>query len=95
VRVVVYYDKNDNGYPEPDEGIVGAVVLLLDVSTNKPVTFEQTDESGFAEITIPPSSAAFQTFRISVPFLGFSKPASPGKNIEVEIEAQRLPSLIP
>jgi hypothetical protein len=95
VRVVVYYDKNDNGYPEPDEGIVGAVVLLLDVSTNKPVAFEQTDASGFAEITIPPANAIFQAFRITVPFLGFSKPASPGQRIEVEIQAQRLPGLIP
>jgi len=95
VRVIVYYDKNNNGYPEPDEGIVGATVLLLDVSTNKPVAFAQTDESGFAEIDIPPTSSTFQEFRVSLPFLGFSKRAAAGQRIEVEVKAQRLPGLIP
>jgi hypothetical protein len=70
-------------------------VLLLDVSTNKPVAFAQTDGSGFAEIDIPSTSSTFQEFRVSVPFLGFSKRAAAGQRIEVEVKAQRLPGLIP
>jgi hypothetical protein len=95
IRVVTYYDKNDNGAPDPAEGIVSGLILLLDVATNKPLNWAQTDQYGFAEFRVPQEVSEFQSFRISVPFLGFSKRVSPGDKIDVEIEAQRLPGLIP
>lgn len=95
VRVVAYYDENDNGAPDPAEGIVGGLVLLLDVSTNRPVDRAATDQFGAASLRVPPVDEGIGSFRVSVPFLGFSRRTAPGDRIEIEIEAQKLPGLIP
>lgn len=93
IRVVVYYDENNNQAPDPAEGIRGATVILLDVSVNKPIAWAETDDSGFASFT-PPAGAEY-ALRVSIPFLGFSKPTAAGQRVEVRIAAQRLPGLIP
>jgi hypothetical protein len=95
IRVVAYYDENDNGAPDPAEGIVGGRVLLLDVSANKAVDWAETDRYGAASLRPPTDTASAWSLRVSVPFLGFSRRAAPGDQIKVEVEAQKLPGLIP
>jgi hypothetical protein len=95
VRVVAYYDENDNGAPDPAEGIVGGLVLLLDTSANRPVDWAKTDRYGSVNLGIPPGDALVRSLRVSVPFLGFSRRTAPGDQIEVEVEARKLPGLIP
>ncbi len=95
VKVVVYYDENDNNAADPAEGIQGATVLLLDASTNKPIAWQTTDETGYTAFEIPAGASAYAALRIAIPFLGFSRPVGPGQAVPVAIEPQRLPGLIP
>jgi hypothetical protein len=90
---VLYYDENNNRAPEPEEGIRGAWVVLLDASTNRPVDQKQTDLNG--AVSFVPPQGTEMSLRITIPYLGFSKQVAAGQVESVRVEAQRLPSLIP
>ena len=93
ISVVVYYDANNNNAPEPTEGIVDAVVMLQDATTNKPLTWARTDHTGYVQL-LPPAESS-DTLRVSIPYLGFSRAVRPGQAVAVQIKSQRSPALIP
>jgi hypothetical protein len=88
---LLYYDHNDNGAPEPDEGVQGASVVLIAPQTNKPLVQAFSDATGSVYL----SQAGFETARVAVPFLGFSKEVRSGEHLVVRIKPQRLPALLP
>jgi len=89
--ILVYYDDNDNGVPEPAEGVQGASVVLLNPWTNKPLAQSFTDDTGSASASV----AGMELARVAIPFLGFSKEVRTGEHVVVRIKAQRLPGLLP
>ena len=101
IKVVVYYDENYNNAAEPQEGIAGATVLLLDATTNRPLAWLATDANGYVQFDAPASIQLSSGYggssglRISIPYLGFSRAVSAGQVIEVRVKAQTLPGLLP
>jgi hypothetical protein len=92
IRLVLYYDADNDGSSSPSEGVGGMVVLLLDGSTNQVVQHAHTDAYGAVVFT---NATASQHLRISIPYLAFSKRVAPGALEDVRVEALRIPSLIP
>jgi hypothetical protein len=92
IRLVLYYDADNDGSSSPSEGIEGMGVVLLDGSTNQVVQHARTDPYGAVLFT---DATASQYLRISLPYLGFSKRVAPGAVEDVRVAALRIPSLIP
>ena len=91
VTLVIYYDHNDNRAPEPDEGIQGASVVLIDPVSNKPLAQVFTDATGSVYLTY----TGLEQGTVAIPYLGFSRETRSGEHLVVRIQPQRLPGLLP
>ncbi len=91
VTLVIYYDHNDNRAPEPDEGIQGASVVLIDPVSNKPLAQVFTDATGSVYL----SHTGLEQGTVAIPYLGFSRDTRSGEHLVVRIQPQRLPGLLP
>jgi hypothetical protein len=92
VDLVLYYDRNGNQAPEADEGIAGASVRALDVTTNKPLARGLTDDAGYVRLLVAASGAV----RVSIPLLGYSQQVDRDVHtILVKVKPLPLPVIIP
>jgi hypothetical protein len=92
VRLLVYYDGNDDRQPGAGEGIAGVSAQFYEVATNQLLTQGYTDERGNLE----PSVRAQGPVRVSVPFFGFSQlVAGEGASIYLRVPPQPLSGEIP
>lgn len=69
IKIIVYYDANDDGQPGAGEGISGISAQAYEVATNKLLAQGFTNELGSLEFTV----SAQGPVRVRVPFLGFSQ----------------------
>lgn len=93
VDVLMAYDINANGQPDPTEGIQGVSVWLLNAVTGQQLTHGYTDTAGAVRFTI----AINDPIRISIPYLGETqefKSTSPAQWILL-IPAAKAPGIIP
>lgn len=97
VEIVIAYDVNRNRHPDPDEGVRGMPVRLLDATSNSLLASGLTDERGFVRlqtVTANPVTAV-------VPYLGetFTVRAPRGRGQIARwtllLEAGTQPGLIP
>jgi len=87
IRMLVYYDANDDHQPGAGEGIVGISAQAYEVATNQLLAQGFTDEQGNLEFTV----SAQGPVRVSVPFFGFSQlVASQGASIYLRVPPQPL-----
>lgn len=92
IRLLVYYDANDDHQPGAGEGIAGISAQAYEVATNQLLAQGFTDEQGNLEFTV----AAQGPVRVSVPFFGFSQlAAGEGASIYLRIPSQPLPGGAP
>jgi hypothetical protein len=69
VRLLVYYDGNEDSQPGAGEGIGGISVQAYGAITNQLLAQGFTDDQGNLEFTV----SAQGPVRVSVPFFGFSQ----------------------
>ncbi len=69
IRLLVYYDGNDDRQPGAGEGISGISAQAYEVASNQLLAQGFTDERGNLEFTV----SAQGPVRVSVPFFGFSQ----------------------
>jgi hypothetical protein len=69
IRLLIYYDGNDDRQPGAGEGISGISVQAYEVVTNQLLAQDFTDDLGNLEFTV----AAQGPVRVSVPFFSFSQ----------------------
>jgi len=92
IRLLIYYDANDDYQPGAGEGIAGISAQAYEVATNQLLAQGFTDEQGNLEFTV----AAQGPVRVSVPFFGFSQlAAGEGASIYLRIPSQPLPGGAP
>jgi hypothetical protein len=92
IRLLVYYDGNDDQQPGAGEGISGISAQAYEVATNQLLAQGFTDERGNLEFTV----AAQGPVRVSVPFFGFSQlVASEGASIYLRVPPQPLSGGMP
>jgi hypothetical protein len=92
IRLLVYYDGNNDQQPGAGEGISGISTQAYEVATNQLLAQGFTDEQGNLEFTV----AAQGLVRVSVPFFSFSQLVSgEGASIYVRVPPQSLPNGIP
>jgi hypothetical protein len=97
VDVVIAYDLNRNDSADPNEGIQGMSVRMLDAATNRPLAAGLTDARGF--VTLQALTANSVT--VVVPYLGetFNVRAARGRAQTARwtllLEAGTQPGLIP
>ena len=92
IRLLVYYDSNDDRQPGAGEGIAGISAQAYEVATNQLLAQDFTDERGNLEFTV----ATHGPVRISVPFFGFSQlVAGEGASIYLRVPPQPLPGGMP
>ena len=92
IRLLVYYDGNNDQQPGAGEGISGISTQAYEVATNQLLAQGFTDEQGNLEFTV----AAQGLVRVSVPFFSFSQlVGGEGASIYVRVPPQSLPSGIP
>jgi len=65
IDILVGYDRNDNGEVDPNEGVEGLSVRVVDVTSNRELSHGFTDSSGTLRFTL----AAGSSFRVVIPFL--------------------------
>jgi hypothetical protein len=92
LSLTVYYDLNNNGNPDPGEGVVGISARVIDVTTGQELLRGFTDEFGFASLTVQASGVV----RLVVPYLNYSVivPTS-GSSVVLRIAPHNLPGAIP
>lgn len=87
VKLLVYYDGNNDRQPGAGEGIAGISAQFYEVATNQLLTQGYTDERGNLESSV----RAQGPVRVSVPFFGFSQlVAGEGASIYLRIPPQPL-----
>jgi len=87
IRLLVYYDGNDDQQPGAGEGISGISTQAYEVATNQLLAQGFTDERGNLEFTV----AAQGPVRVSVPFFGFRQlVAGQGASIYLRVPPQPL-----
>jgi len=93
IDILVGYDRNDNGEVDPNEGVEGLSVRVVDVTSNRELSHGFTDSSGTLRFTL----AAGSSFRVVIPFLGASEDFRPGSPVQwtLLIPASSVPGLIP
>jgi hypothetical protein len=92
IRLLVYYDGNDDRQPGAGEGVAGISAQAYEVATNQLLAQDFTDELGNLEFTV----AAHGHVRVSVPFFGFSQlVAGEGASIYLRVPPQSLPGGMP
>jgi len=92
LNLTVYYDLNNNGSPDPGEGVVGISARVIDVATGQELTHGFTDEFGFASLTVTASGVV----RLVVPYLNYSVLVpTTGSSIALRIAPHDLPETIP
>jgi hypothetical protein len=69
IRVLIYYDGNDDFQPGAGEGIANISVQVYEAATGQFKAQGVTDDQGSLEMTV--SSAG--PVRVTVPFFGFSQ----------------------
>jgi hypothetical protein len=92
IRLLVYYDGNDDRQPGAGEGVAGISAQAYEVATNQLLAQDFTDELGNLEFTV----AAHGHVRVSVPFFGFSQlVAGEGASIYLRVPPQPVPGGMP
>jgi hypothetical protein len=92
IRLLVYYDGNDDQQPGAGEGISGISAQAYEVATNQLLAQGFTDEQGNLEFTV----AAQGPVRVSVPFFGFSQlVVGEGASIYLRVPPQPLSGGMP
>jgi hypothetical protein len=92
IRLLVYYDGNDDQQPGAGEGISGISAQAYEVATNQLLAQGFTDERGNLEFTV----AAQGPVRVSVPFFGFSQlVVGEGASIYLRVPPQPLSGGMP
>ncbi|MDY7075749.1 MAG: hypothetical protein SXV54_02380 [Chloroflexota bacterium] len=92
IRLLVYYDGNDDRQPGAGEGIAGISAQAYEVVTNQLLAQDFTDEQGNLEFTVASSGPV----RVRVPFFGFSQlVAGEGASIYLRVPPQPLSGGIP
>lgn len=97
VELIVAYDLNRNGSADPNEGVQGISVRMLDTNTNRLLASGLTDERGFARLQAVTASPV----TVAVPYFGetFSVRAGRGRSQSARwtllLEAGTQPGLIP
>jgi hypothetical protein len=87
IRLLVYYDGNDDQQPGAGEGVAGVSVQFYEVATNQLLTQGFTDEQGNLESSVRVQGPV----RVSVPFFGFSQlVAGEGASIYLRVPPQPL-----
>jgi len=85
VRLLVYYDSNDDRQPGAGEGVSGISAQAYEAVTNQLLAQGFTDAQGYLEFTV----AAQGPVRVSVPFFGFSQLiAGEGASVYLRIPPQ-------
>ena len=85
IRLLVYYDGNEDYQPGAGEGIGGISVQAYEATTNQLLAQGFTDDRGSLEFTV----SAQGPVRVSVPFFGFSQlVAGDGASVFLRIPPQ-------
>jgi len=88
IKLLVYYDGNDDRQPGAGEGIAGISVQAYEAATNQLLAQGFTDEQGNLEFTV----ASEGPVRVDVPFFGFSQlVAGEGASVYLRVPPQPLP----
>lgn len=87
IRLLVYYDANNDRQPGAGEGIAGISAQAYEIATNQLLAQGFTDEQGNLEFTVKGPA------RLSVPFFGFSQlvASEEGASIYLRVPPQALP----
>jgi hypothetical protein len=92
IRLLIYYDGNDDRQPGAGEGVAGISAQAYEVATNQLLAQDFTDDLGNLEFTV----SAHGPVRVSVPFFGFSQlVAGEGASIYLRVPPQPLPGGMP
>jgi len=93
VDVLVGYDRNDNGQIDPNEGVRGISVRVIDADSNRALSHGFTGESGTVRFIL----ATERTIRVVIPFLGAAEDFRPGRPVQwtLLIPPGIAPGLIP
>ncbi len=93
VDVLVGYDRNANREVDPNEGVRGISVRVIDVATNRELTHGFTDLSGTVRFTIVTGSS----IRVVIQYLGAVEEFRPGSPARwtLLVPAANVPGLIP
>jgi hypothetical protein len=88
IKVVVYYDANNDRQPGAGEGVEQVSVKAYAADTNEHLTQDFTDEQGYLEITV----SAQGPVRVSIPYFGFSQLVSGEEaTVRLRVPAPLLP----
>jgi len=97
VEVVIAYDLNRNDSPDPNEGVQGISVRMLDTTTNRLLASGLTDERGFVRL----QALTAQSAAVVVPYFGetFAVRSGRGRSQSARwtllLDAGTQPGLIP
>lgn len=88
VKVVVYYDANNDRQPGAGEGVEQVSVRAYAANTNEQLAQQFTDEQGYLEFTV----SAQGPVRVSIPYFGFSQLVSGEEaTVRLRVPAPSLP----
>jgi hypothetical protein len=88
IKVVVYYDANNDGQPGAGEGVEQVSVRAYAANTNEQLAQQFTDEQGYLEFTV----SAQGPVRVSIPYFGFSQLVSGEEaTVRLRVPAPPLP----
>ncbi|MBN1310689.1 MAG: hypothetical protein JXB30_04650 [Anaerolineae bacterium] len=93
ITLLIGYDKNNNKEVDPNEGVVGLSVRVVNATTNTQLAHGFTDLSGGASFHVPTNN----TIQVVVPFLSMARDFRPGSdaNWMILIPPANAPGLIP
>jgi hypothetical protein len=93
VDVLVGYDRNDNDEVDPNEGVRGISVRVIDVATNRELTHSFTSVSGTVRFTVVTGAP----IRVVIQYLGAAEEFRPGSPAQwtLLVPAANVPGLIP
>ncbi len=93
IDIILAYDENDNGEVDPNEGVTGVSIRVIDPTTNNELSHGFTDASGSSHFVIATNNA----FQVTIPFLHTASSFRAGSPVEwtILIPASTAPGLIP
>jgi len=93
VVVLVGYDRNRNREVDPNEGVRGISVRIIDTTTNRELSHGYTDLTGAVHFTLVTAAP----IRVSIPYLGAAEDFRAGSPVQwtLLIPAANAPGLIP
>jgi hypothetical protein len=86
IELLLYYDRNQNGQADPDEGISSALARAHDAISGETLSINFTDALGRLRFQVATSGPV----RVSVPFFGFSQVVT-ARDAEIQIRISPLP----